>query len=157
MQEHDVVERTAGLIVGLAWRIIVIAVFIFLLMQGIRFSYSYGHELLYEQAMEAKPGHDVEFTIVKGETGDEIAEDLLGLHLIRSKDAFKVQAKLFDVSFYHGTYTLNTSMTVEDILKVLKEEGKKNKELEAKNLISETTTAAETDEDSSDVGTGNEG
>lgn len=157
MQEHDAVERTAGLMVGLAWRIIVIAVFIFCLMQGIRYCYSYGHTLLYEQAMEAEPGHDVEFTIEKGESTDQIAENLVELGLIRSKDSFKFQAKLFEATFYHGTYTLNTSMTIEKILGLLKEEGKKNMELEAKNLISETTAVAETTEDSSDVGTGNEG
>ncbi len=161
MAGRSSVSRTAGGIVGFAWRVILTAVLIYLLSLGITKAYSYGHGLLYEHAMESAPGTDQTFEIKKGEDRDKISEKLLQAGLIDNKTAFVLQSYLFQTHFVTGSYTLNTSMTIEDILSYLQEEGKKQQELKDKNLVGDDaakaeTSAAETDENGAEVIGGNE-
>ena len=123
MTGNDPVRRTTDFIAGLAFRAIIISALIYAV-------------LLYDHAMEEEPGHDVTITITKGEDVDTIAEDLIKLGLIDDNvRGYKLKSKLYEASYEPGTYTLNTSMTAGTIIATLTEEGKKNQELEEKNLI----------------------
>ncbi|MDY6305989.1 MAG: hypothetical protein SPL49_05600 [Oribacterium sp.] len=161
MTGNDPVRRTTDFIAGLAFRAIIISALIYAVLIGISMAYRFGHGLLYDHAMEEEPGHDVTITITKGEDVDTIAEDLIKLGLIDDNvRGYKLKSKLYEASYEPGTYTLNTSMTAGTIIATLTEEGKKNQELEEKNLIdadAPTTEAAtaETDENGITVIGGN--
>ena len=142
MRRKDSVARTAGFITGLSWRIILIAVLIFLLLQGIRVAYSYGHGLFYEHALAGENAPEQDFSITDGESLDRLADDLEDAGLIDNKQAFVLQAHLYELAIEPGTYTLSPSMTVVDIIEHLNQEGKKNKELADKNLLNASTDAA---------------
>ena len=119
------------------------AVIVFLLLQGVTRAYSYGHGLLYEHAMEAEPGTDISFVISTGDTRREIAENLEEAGLIDNRQAFLLQSRLYKADFEPGEYSLNTSMTAEEIIKYLTEEGAKNSELKDKKLLDDAGTADE--------------
>ncbi len=147
MGHEDTVERVAGFLLGLAWRVIVIALLVYFLMNGVRMAYSYGHGLLYEHAMAGEDAPDEEFIITEDQDAEDIAEGLLEKGFIDNTDAFKVQAKLYEAEFVPGVYTISKSMTTVEILQYFTQEGKKNQELVEKNLVDAEapTTAAETE------------
>lgn len=143
MSDRDSVRSISDFIIGLAWRVLLAAVIVFLLLQGVTRAYSYGHGLLYEHAMEAEPGTDVSFVISTGDTRREIAENLEEAGLIDNRQAFLLQSRLYKADFEPGEYSLNTSMTAEEIIKYLTEEGAKNSELKDKKLLDDAGTADE--------------
>lgn len=143
MSDRDSVRSISDFIIGLAWRVLLAAVIVFLLLQGVTRAYSYGHGLLYEHAMEAEPGTDISFVISTGDTRKEIAENLEEAGLIDNRQAFLMQSRLYKADFEPGEYSLNTSMTAEEIIKYLTEEGAKNSELKDKKLLDDAGTADE--------------
>ncbi len=143
MSDRDSVRSISDFIIGLAWRVLLAAVIVFLLLQGVTRAYSYGHGLLYEHAMEAEPGTDISFVISTGDTRKEIAENLEEAGLIDNRQAFLLQSRLYKADFEPGEYSLNTSMTAEEIIKYLTEEGAKNSELKDKKLLDDAGTADE--------------
>lgn len=145
---QDTVEKVASFLIGLAWRVIVIALLVYALTNGVREAYSYGHGLLYDHAMAGENAPEVEFVITEDETVDEIAEELLKGGFIDNTTAFKVQSRLYEADYVSGIYTISKSMTASEIIQYLTQEGKKNRELLEKNLVdaeAATTAAAETE------------
>lgn len=148
MGHRDAVEKAVGFVVGLAWRVIVIALLVYALMNGVRIAYSYGHGLMYNHAMALKGAQDQEFVISDGEKAEDIAERLVSMGFIDNVDAFKLQSVLYEADYVPGIYTINKSMTMADIIKYFTQEGVKNQELVDKNLVdaeAQTTAAVETD------------
>lgn len=70
-------------------------------------------------------GEDVAVTIPKGASTSEIAEILKEKNLIKSVFRFKLESKLnnYDGTFQQGNYTLNTSMTHQQIMELLQKGG----------------------------------
>lgn len=143
MSDRDSVRSISDFIIGLAWRMLLAAVVVFLLLQGVTRAYSYGHGLLYEHAMEAEPGTDVSFVISTGDTRADIAENLEEAGLIDNQQAFRLQSRLYKADFEPGEYSLNTSMTMKEIIKYLTEEGAKNSELKDKKLLDDDAGTAD--------------
>ena len=70
-------------------------------------------------------GEDVAVTIPKGASTSDIAEILKEKDLIKSVFRFKLESKLnnYDGTFQQGNYTLNTSMTHQQIMELLQKGG----------------------------------
>ena len=92
MRRNDSVSRTAGFITGMAWRVILIAAIIFLLLQGIRVAYSYGHGLFYEHALAGAGAPEQAFVITDGESLDRLAKDLEEAGLIDMNSRSNLEA-----------------------------------------------------------------
>ena len=80
--------------------------------------FSMGRQLFYEYSVDSKPGVDIEFTIEKGDTLDDIANKLYDLGLIDNTTIFKFRAKGYKINFTPNTYKLNTSMTIRNMLTI---------------------------------------
>ena len=80
--------------------------------------FSMGRQLFYEYSVDSKPGVDIEFTIEKGDTLDDIANNLYDLGLIDNTTIFKFRAKGYKINFTPNTYKLNTSMTIKNMLTI---------------------------------------
>ena len=80
--------------------------------------FSMGRQLFYEYSVDSKPGVDIEFTIEKGDTLDDIASNLYDLGLIDNTTIFKFRAKGYKINFTPNTYKLNTSMTIKNMLTI---------------------------------------
>ncbi|NDO45619.1 endolytic transglycosylase MltG [Clostridium sp. MD294] len=70
-------------------------------------------------------GEDVAVTIPEGASTSDIAEILKEKNLIKSVFRFKLESKLnnYDGTFQKGNYTLNTSMTHQQIMELLQKGG----------------------------------
>jgi len=70
-------------------------------------------------------GEDVAITIPQGASTSDIAEILKEKNLIKSVFRFKLESKLnnYDGTFQQGNYTLNTSMTHQQIMELLQKGG----------------------------------
>jgi hypothetical protein len=128
-------------------RILFLIGLLYLILQGVKIAYGYGHGLLYERAMEKEPGREITLEIKQGESAGEIADKLKGLGLIDNTQAFVLKAKLYHTSLLPGSYTLSTAMTQLQMLDFIAEEGKKNQELSDKNLVKENEGESETEEE----------
>lgn len=135
---RDPVAKVTGAIMGFAGRIILLAVLVLLFFKSIVSAYSFGHGLLYEHGMEAAPGTTKSIVIGDKDGSAEVADTLIREGLIDNKQAFMLQAILYQAVFEAGSYELNTSMTIEEILTDLTDEAVKQRELADKNLTSQT-------------------
>ncbi len=114
-------KKLVGTVISVSFEIIFAAlVVIFIYNCGLR-AYSFGFSVFAEQPMASEPGRDVNVTIDSGASTYEIGELLVEKGLIRDAKLFYVQIKLSILSddVNAGRYTLNTSMTAEDMVNII--------------------------------------
>lgn len=145
MNEQE--ESVVSVIGRLAVRLILMALAALVLFAAASYAYRFGKEIFYQAPMEAEPGTDVEVTVTEGMGSAEFAETLMKKGLIRNKDAFVIQTKLYQTELIPGTYVLNTSMSSKELLTAVGEQAQ---------AILEETEAAEADEEISVMGGGDE-
>lgn len=100
---------------------------------GLR-SYDYGYRIFAEPPVSSGEGEDV-LVRVKSSMGDSAVGELLEEKgLIRDKWLFMLQLKLsgYSKKLVSGYYTLNTSMTAEEMMQVMSNEGATDTEQEEK-------------------------
>ena len=83
------IKKTADFLSGMAGRVIMIAIMILVIFVAVRFSFRFGHSIFYQSPAEAAPGRDVEVTIEKGASIDELAEQLYEDGIITNELAFR--------------------------------------------------------------------
>ena len=113
------INKVTSTVIGIAIRVIVIAVIILILVRGIKVAYDFGHSIFYETTMEEPPGTDIRITIPEGCTISEAADILETKGLIDNKLSLRVQARAFELEVKPGTYTLNTSTSARKMLEIL--------------------------------------
>lgn len=94
-------------------------------------AYEFGFRIFTEEPMSEAPGRDVQITVSKSDEMKDVAKILEEKGLVRDAKLFRIQSKFstYDGDLKPGIYTLNTSMTAEDMFAVLlagdteKEEG----------------------------------
>lgn len=91
-------------------------------------AYDFGFRIFTEEAVSPAPGRDVAVTIVKGDSTTDVGKMLEEKGLIRDYKLFIVQKKcsVYDDDIKPGFYTLNTSMTAEDMFAIIA--GRKDEE-----------------------------
>lgn len=115
------INKITGTIIGISGKLILYALVILLLAEGITRGYAFGHEIFYSTAMEEAPGRDKVLTVPAGQKESETIRTLKDLGLIDNEFAIQIQMKFYEYKVYPGTYTLNTSMTSKEILQKLNE------------------------------------
>ena len=96
-------------------------------------AYDFGYRIFTEEPMTPAPGRDVSVTIVQGDSVMDVGEMFEEKGLIRDAKLFFVQKKcsVYDGDIKPGFYTLNTSMTAEDMFGIIAgKEGEEPGELE---------------------------
>lgn len=124
------INKITGAVIGISSRLIILALMILLLYEGVTRGYEFGHEIFYASAVETAPGQSKEMTIDKGTSVSKVAKLLKDKGLISNEYSFIIQAEFFNYKVNPGTYTFNTSMTSKEILQMMNEntgekEGKK--------------------------------
>lgn len=84
-------------------------------------SYDLGYRIFAERPVSMAPGTDVAVEIKEGMGSSSIADMLEEKGIIRDALIFKIQNQFshYKGSFRAGTFTLNTSMTNEEIMAIL--------------------------------------
>lgn len=147
-QENSPLGTAANLISGVAGRVIIGALLVLLVFEGVRLSFDFGHAIFYQEPVEAAPGTDHTIELPQDATISDAGQLLKDEGIIRNELAFVIQGTLYKTKLYPGEYTLNTSMTTKEILEKL------NTDAEAYEEAAEKAPA-ET-EDSSVIGGGDE-
>ena len=122
---------------GFIVRASILAVIILVIFRTGQKAYEFGFRIFTEEAMSPAPGRDVAVTIVQGDSTMDVGKMLEEKGLIRDSKLFYVQKKcsVYDDDIKPGFYTLNTSMTAEDMFAIIagrkeSEEGSEDEESE---------------------------
>ena len=113
------INAITGTIIGISGKLILYALVILLLVEGITRGYAFGHEVFYATAMEPSPETRYALTIPEGQTTAETAKLLKDVGLVKNEYAVQIQMWFYDYETYPGTYELSTAMTSKEILQIL--------------------------------------
>jgi UPF0755 protein len=122
------INKITGAIIAISSRLIIFALVVMLLYEGVTRGYDFGHEIFYASAVEQKPGQDKNITVEKGASAARVARLLKGSGLIANEYSFIIQAEFFDYKVNPGIYTFNTSMTSKEILQMMNDNTEEKKE-----------------------------
>lgn len=144
------INKITGTIIGISGKLIVYAVVILLLFEGVTRGYAFGHDIFYATAMEESPGTPKTVTIPRGYSSSDAAEVLEHAGLIDNVLAFQIQRLFYDYDIHPGTYELNTSMTSKEILQELNAEPE-TEEGEPETKAAAAAGGAVTDDEAQDT------
>ena len=131
------INAITGTIIGISGKLIIYALVILLLVEGMTRGYAFGHEVFYATSMEPAPGIMYSVTIPEGQKPSETARLLKDTGLIRNEYAVRIQMWFYDYEAYPGTYDLGTAMTSKEILQILNVKPETGDKKEALSDISE--------------------
>lgn len=108
-------------VLGMICRVAVAVLVIVVVYKGAVTAYDYGYRVFQEPPVSEKPGTDISVEITVGKSALQIGEILEDKGLIRDAKLFYVQNLLshYKDKLRAGTYTLNTSMTMEEMMEVM--------------------------------------
>ncbi len=108
-------------IVGAIVRLIILGVCLFLLVNLGKKAYDFGFRIFAEGPMAEAPGRDILVSVNPDEGLKDVAQKLEEKGLTSDWMLFFVQAKLseFKGEIAPGAYTLNTSMTTDNMMQIL--------------------------------------
>ena len=114
-------KEAAGVAVYSVVKIVVIILVIMVVYRLGSMAYSYGERILGEPPMESAPGTDIVITVGSEDSVRDIADNLKAAGLIRDAGLFVLQERLagYKEGVKAGTYTLNTSMTPEELIQTM--------------------------------------
>ena len=106
---------------GTVIRIAILIIAILVIYKAGGKAYDFGYRIFTEAPMESEPGRDVNVTVTQGDSQNDISEMLEEKGLIRDALLFSIQKKLssYKGDIKPGLYTLNTSMTTDQMLEVM--------------------------------------
>ncbi len=114
-------KQWAGTIISIIIKIAVAAVVIYYVYKAAVIAYDYGYRIFAEGPVSEEPGFDVSITITEDKDVKDIGQLMESRGLIKDANLFFLQELL---SEHHGNikpgvYTLNTSMTVDEMLDII--------------------------------------
>ncbi len=98
-----------------------------------RRAYSFGYSVFDSRPMTGAPGKDVAVTVTEDMDDEAIGNLLKQKGLIRDVNVYRVQARIYNYNVYPGTYMLNTSQDISEMIAIM-------------SIPPETTAAEETTE-----------
>lgn len=117
MNTKQIIMAFLGMIFKVGVTIIVV-VFVY---RAALMAYDYGYRIFQETPVSAAPGIDIQVEITVGKSPLQIGEILEQRGLIRDSKLFYIQYLLskYKDKMQAGTYVLNTSMTMEEMMGVM--------------------------------------
>lgn len=110
------INRVTGVIIKVSLKLIIAALLILILYEGMRAGFHFGYEIFADTAMAPAPGKEAAVVIGEDLSERQVGKVLREKGLIHNEYAFWIQAVFYDYEIYPGSYTLNTSMTSREIL-----------------------------------------
>lgn len=114
------IRKMAMTVISISVKIILIAAVVCLLVWGGKKGFEFGVSIFTPTTVEAAPGTDVPIVIKSDSDVLDVARLLEDEGIIADYRIFWLQALLYECEIKPGEYMLNTSMTSEDILEVIK-------------------------------------
>ena len=139
-------NQISSIVIQAALGVILVTVAAMVFFVGIKKAYSFGYEIFSVEPVAAAPGTDKMFVVEEGTSKAQCMDNLEKAGLIRDKNIALIQEYFFEYKIYPGTYTLNTSMTIKEILAELNEKPEAPTEAESKETVPQSAAEAETKE-----------
>lgn len=143
-------RKTSMMILKITIRMVVIAAIVAVFYVVCRKTFDYGAAIFSEEAMAEKgQGQEVVVTIPYDTTTAELGKILVESGLIEDAGMFNIQAVLYELEIYPGTYQFSTEQNVEEIIEVINtayweakeaEEAERESKEAAKNKAEEKQT-----------------
>ena len=115
-------RKTSMMVLKITVKMVVIAAVVAVFYVVCSKAFEYGAAIFSEESMDAKgQGHEVVVTIPFNTTVKELGNILVENGLIEDVGIFQVQAILYELNVYPGTYTFSTENNVEDIIDIINE------------------------------------
>ena len=110
--------------------VLVMVLIVFVLLKAGEVAYEMGFRVFTEPAMDASPGRDVAVRVEKEMSGLELGSVLEEKKLVDNGVLFAIQLRLsaYAGKLKAGTYTLNTSQTAVEMIRLLAGEGTEDTE-----------------------------
>lgn len=114
-------RQIVGTVIGTVVKVVVAAIVLMFIYRYTIIGYDYGYRIFAESAVELAPGRDMSVTISEKDSRKDIAHMLESKGLIKDENIFLIRALIsgMDETIAPGTYTLNTSMTIEEMLGIM--------------------------------------
>ncbi len=109
-------DKVSFHIMKISFKIFLITVIILVFYFGMGRAFNTGYQIFSDKPVSTGTGRNITVEITKNESTFEIARDLEKKGVIKDSYAFIFQRIFFGYRLYPGTYTLNTSMTIREIL-----------------------------------------
>ena len=117
------IRKAAGMIISISLQMIVCVIAVILIYDAGNKGFAFGESIFTPEAVSSKAnGKDLLVIVEEGASDLDVARLLESKGLIKDYKVFLVQAKLYKAEMHPGTYTLNTSMTSEEMLELLMQE-----------------------------------
>ena len=102
-------------------KVVLAVVVVMFIYKGATLAYDYGYRVFAEEPVDAAPGLDMDIVVENGMGPKEIGVLLENKGLIKDGTLFYLQNILskYKGDLKAGTYTLNTSMTTEEMMAVI--------------------------------------
>ena len=109
---------------GTILKVVIAVLVIMFIYKGAVAAYDYGYRIFKEEPVAEAPGVDVTVEITVGKSALQIGEVLEAKGLIRDAKLFYIQNLLshYKDKLKSGTYTLNTSMTMTEMMGIMSPE-----------------------------------
>lgn len=110
--------------VSITFSILITLLVIFGLLKAGEWAYDFGYRVFTESPMESGAGTDMTVSVTSDMSAKQIGNLLEEKGLIQDATLFVAQLKLsaYSNQIKTGTYTLNTSMTAQEMMKVMSAE-----------------------------------
>lgn len=111
-------------LVSISFSVLVFILTVYGLYQLGLHAYDYGYRIFTEPAVSSGDGSDKLVSVKESMSASDLGEVLEQKGLIRDKWLFVIQLKLlqYDSKLVPGHYTLNTSMTAQEMMRVMSKE-----------------------------------
>lgn len=111
-------KHILGTVVGAVIKVVVAAILIMFIYRYSFVAYDMGYRIFAESSVDPAPGRDISVTIEDSDSIKDVAQLLEKKGLVRDYRIFLVREMISatDEKIAPGTYDLNTSMTIEDML-----------------------------------------
>lgn len=117
-------SKTTLHLVGMILNILMMVLIVFVVIQLATVAYDIGYRVFTEPAMESEPGRDVMVEVESGMSAWALGTELEEKGLVDNHILFTVQLQLssYAKNIKPGLYTLNTSMTAQEMMQVMTKE-----------------------------------
>lgn len=129
----QLVLKITSFILRLLLNIIFYVVVIMLIATLSKEAYNFCYQIFGQVTESAAPGRDVDIQIRKGESTMHVASKLELNKVIVNKYSFFIKAKLKKYNIMPGEFTLNTSMTYDEIFAIITVPTGKDEKTDSKN------------------------
>ena len=138
------VNKTINRFIKIAFKIMLVLLLVYATIGVSKVAYDFGYRVFTEPAVAEAPGEDVLIQIKEGMSAQELGQMLEEKGLVRDGNLFYLQLKLsaYSKKMEPGVYTLNTSMTAEDMMVTISDTADQRASEEAAAATQEAEGAA---------------